>query len=129
MKKRKQHKAPIQDKHSKDFDSWSEWRPFPDPRQRGYLVAPFGPGVYELRIKSTAELVLFGQSKNVAHRMTSLLPNPFGSGTRKNLSKKEYILNHLADIEYRTLPFATVQEAKQKENDLRVHKKEYMFST
>jgi len=115
--------------NSPSLDGWSKWLPFPDPRKGEYLVAPFGPGVYQLRNKRKGKLVLFGRSKNVSHRMTSLLPNHFGSGTRKNLPKKEYILNHLADIEYRTLPCATMQEAKQKENDLRVHKKEYMFST
>lgn len=28
---------------------WSEGRALPDPRNFGILVAPFGPGVYELR--------------------------------------------------------------------------------
>ena len=28
---------------------WSDWLPFPDPRQAGYLNAPLGAGVYELR--------------------------------------------------------------------------------
>jgi hypothetical protein len=23
---------------------WSDWRAFPDPREKGILVAPFGPG-------------------------------------------------------------------------------------
>jgi hypothetical protein len=26
--------------------AWSEWRPFPDPRQGGMLTAPFGAGCY-----------------------------------------------------------------------------------
>lgn len=116
-------------KNPLSLDGWSEWRPFPDPRNKGYLSAPFGPGVYQLRRKSTGELVLFGQSKNVAHRMTSLLPKPSGSGTRRNQSKREYILEHLADIEYRTVPCATEQEAAQKERGLRVRNKEYIFST
>ena len=37
---------------------WSPWRAFPDPRERAYLCAPFGPGVYELRNSQTRELVL-----------------------------------------------------------------------
>jgi len=28
------------------------WRSFPDPRQGGILVAPFGPGCYELRMQT-----------------------------------------------------------------------------
>ena len=77
---------------------------FPDPinGRYWYLSAPFGPGVYELRRRSSGELILFGKSKNVAHRMTSLLPRPFGSGGRKNTAKRDYVFDHLADIEYRT---------------------------
>jgi len=30
-------------------DQWSEWRRFPDPRKLEFLIAPFGPGCYELR--------------------------------------------------------------------------------
>ena len=54
--------------------SWSEWRCFPDPQKGQYLYAPFGGGVYRLRNKATKEYVLFGKSKHVARRMSSLLP-------------------------------------------------------
>lgn len=70
---------------------WSEWRPFPDPRQGDYLYAPFGPGVYELRHRTSGEVILFGQSGNVAHRMTSLLPRPLGQGHRSNRAKQDYV--------------------------------------
>ena len=30
-------------------NKWSGWLAFPDPEEDGYLFAPFGPGVYELR--------------------------------------------------------------------------------
>ena len=53
---------------------------FRDPGSFGELSAPFGPGVYELRNRKTGELVLFGMSKNVAYRMSSLLPQPDGGG-------------------------------------------------
>jgi hypothetical protein len=32
---------------------WSDWLPFPDPKARGILQAPFGPGCYELRFFGT----------------------------------------------------------------------------
>jgi len=129
MKKREPDKVLILNEQTKELDSWSKWRPFPDPRKGEYLVAPFGQGVYELRNKRTDELVLFGQSKNVANRMTSLIPRPLGSGTRKNEGKRKYILEHLTDIEYRTLPCATVHEAKERERKLKVRNDEYLFPT
>ena len=129
MKKREPDKTLIKDKRTKGLDAWSEWRPFPDPRDKGYLIAPFGPGVYPELRKSAGELVLFGQSKNVAQRMTSLLPQPLGCGTRKNQAKRKYIFDNLADIEYRTLACVTVQEAKEEEEKLKASKNQYKFST
>ncbi len=58
---------------------WSEWRLFPDPRKSEILVAPFGPGCYELR--NGEQLVLYGRGAHVAYSMTSLLPSDLGWGT------------------------------------------------
>jgi hypothetical protein len=101
------------------LDNWSEWQPFPDPRNNDYLYAPFGPGVYELRHKHTEELILFGRSKNVAYRVTSLLPRPLGRGTRRNDAKREYVQKNIEDIEYRTLACASEEEAKEVERQLK----------
>jgi hypothetical protein len=98
--------------------SWSDWALFPDPRQRKYLNAPFGPGVYELRRADTKELVLRGMGRNCAYRMVSLLPEPLGQGTRRNSKKRAYVLEHLGHIEYRTYPCATESEAKAIEDQL-----------
>jgi len=106
---------------------WSTWRSFPDPRQRGILLAPFGPGCYELR--NGRQLVLYGQGAHVAHRMTSLLPEPSGCGTRNNRQKRECIFQHLDRIEYRTLACATRGEAKDEERRLRFRRSEYLFPT
>jgi hypothetical protein len=106
---------------------WSHWRLFPDPRQRGVLVAPFGPGCYELR--NGKQLVLYGQGGHVAHRMNSLLPTPWGSTGRRNREKREYVLKHLGRIEYRTLACATHGEAKDEERRLRSRSSEYLFPT
>lgn len=105
---------------------WSKWRPFPDPRRGGVLVAPIGPGVYELRNAVTGELVLFGRSKHCAHRMSSLLPD--GPGTRNNTAKRRYVERHLASIEYRTLACASVAESVEVERELR-RRGSYRFST
>ena len=99
---------------------WSNWEKFPNPVKDEYLNAPIGPGVYQLRNKKTGELIMFGRSKNVAARMTSLIPN--GQGIRNNQDKKDYVRKHLDFIEYRTIPFNTEKEAIEfekyvKEND------------
>lgn len=108
--------------------NWSRWLKFPDPRFGGYLNAPFGPGVYQLRNTNTNELVLFGRGKNLAYRMSSLLPNPLGGGTRKNEEKKEYVFRNLKDIEYRTKACSTKEDAVSEERLLR-SKYIYVFST
>lgn len=110
-------------------DSWSRWRPFPAPAELGQLSAPFGPGVYELRNRESAELVLFGRSKNVAHRMSSLLPRPLGVLGRSNEAKNLYVLTNLRNIQYRTKACRTENEAKDAERAIRARKDDYIFST
>lgn len=96
---------------------WTKWLKFPNPIKGEYLYAPFGSGVYQLRLKS-GELVLFGKGKNVAYRMSSLLPPPFGAGTRKNEDKRDYVKEHIEKIEYRTLS-VNIEEASEIENKLK----------
>lgn len=107
---------------------WSNWEPFPDPRKGEYLNAPLGSGVYQLRDKSINKYILFGTSKHLACRMTSLLPKPFGAGTRKNEDKRNYVLNNLQDIEYRTISFIDNNDAKQFEDYIK-SVEQYLFST
>lgn len=108
--------------------TWTPWRPFPDPRTGGILHAPFGPGVYDLRRKSTKQPILFGIGGHCAHRMTSLLPKPLGCGTRNNSKKRAYLLRHLDDIEYRTRPCLTRQAAAAIERDMN-RDSDYLFKT
>lgn len=113
----------------KTYDTgWSDWKSFPDPRKGGYISAPLGSGVYQLRNKKTNRYVLFGTSKHLAHRMTSLLPNPHGAGTRKNEDKQNYVLNNIHDIEYRTISFINNDDAKQFEKYIKL-KEKYLFKT
>lgn len=105
---------------------WSGWRRFPDPRCEGFLVAPFGPGCYELR--NGGQLVLVGIGNNVAYRMSSLLPKPLGRGTRNNAAKRDYVLAHLGEIEYRTLACGSRREAAQLERE-RKSQARYLYPT
>ena len=92
---------------------WSKWRLFPDPRNGDCLIAPFGAGCYQLRLRDTKELILFGMGGHVALRMSSLLPTPLGCGTRNNIAKRNCVLEELGNVEYRTIPAATTQRAKE----------------
>jgi len=105
--------------------NFSEWRTFPDPRKGEYLISPFGMGVYQLRNGKTNEFILFGRSKNLSYRMSSLLPKPLGQGTRNENKKREYVLENIEDIEYRTVAFILEKEMKKCERELKqlkIHK-------
>jgi hypothetical protein len=86
---------------------WTKWRSFSDPRKNEMLLAPFGAGCYDIRHTrkngQKALSVCCGLGGHVAQRMISLLPEPLGAGTRKNLRKRKYIKRHLPSIEYRTI--------------------------
>lgn len=92
-------------------------------------MAPFGPGCYEFRRSDTGELVLFGMGGHVAQRLSSLLPKPLGCGTRNNESKRQYILEHLAVIEYRTIACSSAHDARTIETQMKKHKEKYIFKT
>jgi hypothetical protein len=111
------------------MENWSEWRSFPDPRSCGVLIAPFGPGCYELRRNDTGKKVLFGMGGHLAVRMTALLPRPYGCGTRKNQKKREYVLKFINEIEYRTLACTSRREALECERQLKANSLEYEFGT
>lgn len=110
---------------------WSDWRQFPDFLEEGYLYVYVGPGVYELRNRETGELVLVGESGNLAYRMMSLLPESHGGvGTRRNDRKREYVAKHRQYIDYRTHTCATKAEAQELERRMRRDNKgKYIFPT
>jgi hypothetical protein len=94
--------------------SWGEWKSFPNPDLGEYVEAPIGPGVYEVRRILTGELVAFDHAANVAQALASLLPNAA-------VSPWSYWLERLgqaaprypaSDLEYRTCPAKTANEAR-----------------
>jgi hypothetical protein len=105
--------------------NWSEWRPFPDPRKEGILNAPYGCGLYQLKDVKSKEYILFGVGKNCAFRMSSLLPKPYGQGTRNNEMKRQYVFDNIESILYRTLSFLTEKGMNDTETAIRklkIHK-------
>jgi hypothetical protein len=100
--------------------NWSDWRVFPNPTMGEYLYAPLGPGVYQLRIRSTGAFLLFGAGENLAYRMSSLLPEPYGCGTRKNHEKRQTVWNNTGDVEYRTVACSSKSETMEIETALRL---------
>ena len=104
---------------------WSDWRLFPDPRKKGFLLAPYGYGLYQIKNIKTNEFILFGVGKNCAYRMSSLLPRPYGQGTRNNIPKRQYILENIECMHYRTIAFDKAKEMSEVERtikELRIHK-------
>ena len=105
--------------------NWSEWLPFPDPRKGEMLTAPFGCGLYQLKNTENNELILFGTGKNCAYRMSSLFPIPLGRGTRNNSTKRDYLLDNVSTIVYRTISFLNEYDMKSCENQIKqlhIHK-------
>jgi hypothetical protein len=66
----------------------TDWKPFPDPTKGDFIVAPFGPGCYELRDTASGKLVLFGSAGHVAYRMSSLHPSGAALGTAQTRRDK-----------------------------------------
>ena len=117
----------------KDFEAlyktgWSEWRAFPNPEKKEYLYAPFGPGVYQLRNKKTGVFVLFGTGGHLAQRMTSLLPEPYGKGTRRNTDKRNYVWDNIDDVEYRTIALESDKLVRSFESFVR-KQETYIYKT
>ena len=108
-------------------NNWTEFSSFPTPMRLEYLHAPFGAGVYELKNLKTNELVYVGEGGHVAWRMTSLLPSPYGKGTRKNAKLRQYVFDNLSDIHYRTLACKDKATAKRIQNEM-IDNTNYMFN-
>jgi hypothetical protein len=79
--------------------TWSNWKRFPNPERGGYVEAPIGAGLYEVRRISNGSLYDFNASGNVALALSSLTAKR--SGLRALLGRGMPPLP-LDDLEYRT---------------------------
>jgi hypothetical protein len=91
--------------------TWSNWKRFPDAYSGEHVEAPIGPGVYEVRHTMTGRVVAFGHSANVANSLADLKLSD-GSSVFTRLFRKQPLVSHVADLEYRTCAAATRAEAK-----------------
>lgn len=107
---------------------WSDWKEMPSPENCREIQGPTGPGVYQIRNKKTNQLIQFGIGNECKKRMNSLFPKPYGSGTRNNSDKRNYILINWADLEYRTLDTATKTAAKRIEDQIK-GQNNHLFNT
>jgi hypothetical protein len=108
-------------------NTWTDFVPFPSPLKRGYLYAPYGAGVYELKNIKTNELIYVGESDHTACRMSSLIPGPLGTGGRNNLKLRKYIFEHIEDVHYRTLACENKPIANQIQVEMISHNK-YLYN-
>jgi hypothetical protein len=114
--------------------TWSNWKPFPSPENcrnieviEG-LALYDGPGVYQIRNKKTGEYILFGIGIRLQERMQSLMPKPYGKGSRNNEYKRQYILDNYQDLQYRTFHTDTREEAADIERAIK-QKNNHRFNT
>jgi excinuclease UvrABC nuclease subunit len=99
--------------------NWSNWKPMPSPETCKQIVGPDGPGVYQIRNKKTQQFIQFGIGTECRKRMKSFFPSPYGTGTRNNNDKREFILINWQQLEYRTLETETIEDAKRIEMKLK----------
>jgi len=57
-----------------------------------------------------------------------IFPKPYGTGTRNNQEKRNYILINWEDLEYRTLATISRELTKEIEKELKI-KKNHLFNT
>ncbi len=93
------------------MQTWSGWKRFPDMESGEHVDAPLGPGVYEVRHTLTGRVIAFGHTANVANALADLKLNG-GAGTFARLFRKQPLVSHVADLEYRTCAVGTRAEAR-----------------
>ena len=107
---------------------WTDWKLLPSPENCRSIEGPEGPGVYQIRNRKTNQLIQFGESITCQKRMKSLFPKPYGTGTRNNENKREYILKNWRDLDYRTFPTNTKEEAVKIDRELKAQNN-HLFNT
>jgi hypothetical protein len=91
--------------------TWSTWKRFPDAQSGEHVEAPIGPGVYEVRHTLTGRVVAFGHSANVANALADLKLNG-GIGAFMRLFRKQPLVSHVSELEYRTCAAMSRSEAR-----------------
>ncbi|MCF8476744.1 MAG: hypothetical protein K9G60_06915 [Pseudolabrys sp.] len=91
--------------------TWSSWKRFPDAQIGGFVEAPIGPGVYEVRHTLTGRVVAFGHAGNVANAISELKVNG-GISPFARFFGREPLVSRVNDLEYRTCAAASRAEAK-----------------
>ena len=110
------------------MQKWTDWKPMPSPETCRTIVAPSGPGVYQIRDKTTKQLIQFGIGVECQKRMKSLFPEPYGVGRRNNSNKRSHILMNWKQLEYRTMATNTREEAVLIERELKAANN-HLFNT
>lgn len=110
------------------MSKWSKWQIMPCPEDCRSIQGPDGPGVYQIRNRVTGELIQFGIGIECRKRMKSLFPKPFGSGTRNNEAKRNYVLKNWQKLEYRTMATESKELAKVIEDGLKAMNN-HLFNT
>lgn len=110
------------------MNTWSNWKSMPSPQDYRQIQGAEGPGVYQIRNKTTGKNIQFGIGVECRKRMKSLFPEPYGTGKRNNSYKRVYILANWQQLEYRTHPTATREEAKRMEDGIKAQNN-HLFNT
>jgi hypothetical protein len=102
--------------------SWTIWKSF--PAADGLMEVPVGPGVYEVRNSNDGAMVAFGHSASVARDLADLLPDP-NPGVVGRLFRRRLVYRS-SDLEYRTWPASSKQEARSIAERLRGRRDVFM---
>jgi hypothetical protein len=106
---------------------WTSWIKFPSPQYLREIKGPKGPGIYQVKNVKTDELILFGIGGHCQDRMQSLMPAPYGSGTRNASDKRDYIFENYENLVYRYFATKTREDAANIERGLK-SQKNHMFN-
>ncbi len=91
---------------------WTAWKSFPDARRGEPIEAPTGPGLYEVRVAATGEVLAFGHSGNVVRALAALGPRSFWQRVLRSglIANRNFAFGA---VEYRTWATASKREARE----------------
>lgn len=92
--------------------NWSSWKRFPNAARGEHVEAPIGPGIYEVRNVVTGDLAAFDAAGNVAHALSALRKSSSSLFSWSRLFGGGRPAWQEMDLEYRTCPASSVNEAK-----------------